>query len=185
METQRRTGPVDLLLLLALLASLLTPYLIWKGLLPAPARWVTHGALALMMAVAFARMMVTDRVPGVLWAMLGLAGFGVVVALLRGQGITATLWGLWSLFQYPLVGVYAYLLPVWPAHFPQRLRQVCLGILAAEVLVQIVQYLTGEPPGDNLAGTFGQHGVSNLVVFICLVLCLALGQWLAQGRCSR
>lgn len=172
----------SLLFVLALATDLLTPFLIWKGILPAYTRWLSHAALVTMMIAAYARMMVFDRIPGAVWALVWVSVTGIAVAMLRGQGIVATAWGWWIMFQYPLVALYAYLQPHWPERFPQLLRMACVAILSAEVVVQIGQYLTGEPPGDNLAGTFGKHGTANLVVFIVLVLCLALGRWLASGR---
>jgi hypothetical protein len=86
------------------------------------------------------------------------------------------------LFQFPLVAACAYVEPRWPARFPQLLHTGCLGILALTVLVQLGQYFSGEPPGDNLSGTFGPHGVGELVMFILFVLCLGLGRWLAHRR---
>ncbi len=171
-----------LLLVLALATDLLTPFLIWKGILPASTRWVSHAAVVAMMAAVYVRMMVFDRVPLVVLVIAGVSVIGVSVALFAGQGIVPTLWGWWVMFQYPLVGLYAYLQPQWPERFPQRLRLTCAAILGLQVIVQIGQYLTGEQPGDNLAGTFGRHGVGPLVIFIIFALCLALGQWLARGE---
>jgi hypothetical protein len=178
----RSSGSINLLLVLALATDLLTPFLIWKGVLPSFTRWVSHAALATMMVGAYARMLVFDRVPGVVWLIVGISAIGIGVALFEGQGVIATAWGWWIMFQYPLVGLYAYLQPHWPNRFPQRLRTFCTAILGMQVVVQVGQYLAGELPGDNLAGTFGWHGTGNLVVFISLLLCLALGQWLAHGQ---
>lgn len=176
------SGSINLLFVLALVTDLLTPFLIWKGMLPAYTRWVSHAAVATMMIGAYARMMVFDRVPGAVWVAAWVSATGIGVALVRGQGVVATVWGWWIMFQYPVVGLYAYLQPHWPKRFAQRLRTACIAILAIEVIIQIGQYLTGEPPGDNLAGTFGEHGTATLVVFIVLVVCLALGQWLTRGE---
>jgi hypothetical protein len=180
MSTSLRSS--NLLFGLALATDLLTPFLIWKGVLPAYTRWLSHAALVTMIMAAYARMMVMDRIPGAVLALVWVSVTGIAVAVLRGQGIAATAWGWWIMFQYPLVGLYAYLQPHWPERFPRLVRTACVVILCAEVVVQIGQYLTGEPPGDNLAGTFGKHGTADLVVFIVLVLCLALGRWLASGR---
>jgi len=172
---------IDLLLVVALATDLLTPILIWKGILPAPTRWVSHAAVAAMMFIAYARMMAFDHVPGIMLLIGGISAIGVGVALFEGQAIVPTLWGWWLMFQFPLVGLYAYLQPQWPDRFPQRLRLICMAILGSQVLVQFGQYLTGEPPGDSLAGTFGEHGAAKIVIFILLVLCLTLGRWLARG----
>lgn len=173
---------INLLFVLALATDLLTPFLIWKGILPAYTRWLSHVAVAAMMIAAYARMLVFNRIPAAVWVIAWLSVTGIAVAILQGQGIGATAWGWWIMFQYPLVGLYAYLRPHRPERFPQLLRTACIAILSAEVMIQIGQYLTGEPPGDNLAGTFGEHGTAKLVIFIAFILCLALGEWLAEGR---
>lgn len=169
-----------LLLAAALLTDLLMPYLIWKGIAPAPLRWISHMAVAGIMVGAFVRMMLQDRVPPVVLVILGISLIGVVFALLQGQAITPTLWGWWILFQYPFVGLYAYLVPVWPERFPQRLTMVLTIMLTLQVVVQIGQYVAGQPVGDHLAGMFGRFGTAKLVVFILLTLCLALGEWLTH-----
>jgi len=170
------------LLMSALAADLLTPYLISKGALPAYSRWLSHGGVAVVMASAYVRMMVFDRVPRTVWLIAWLSVTGITVALLRGQSILATLWGWWVMFQFPLVGLYVYLEPQWPSSFARRFRLACTAILILEVTIQVGQYLAGEPPGDNLSGTFGPHGVANLMLLTMFVLCLALGQWLAHGE---
>lgn len=170
------------LLLVALAADLVTPLLIWKGVLPGYARWVSHAAVAVAMIGAYVRMMVFDRVPRAILLIVWLSVIGVVVAVLRGQRAAATVWGWWIMFQFPLAAVFVYLQWDWPNSVARRLRLLCTAILAAQVIIQIGQYLTGEPPGDNLAGTFGYHGVAKLMLFTVFVLCLALGQWLADGR---
>jgi hypothetical protein len=180
MDTDLRS--INLFFVLALATDLLTPFLIWKGILPAYTRWLSDAAVLIMIIGAYARMMVFDRIPRAMWAIAWVSAIGIGVALLRGQSIGATTWGWWIMFRYPLVGIYAYLQPRWPQRFAQLLRNSCTAVLAGEVIIQIGQYLTGEPPGDNLAGTFGEHGTANLGLFIVLVLCLALGEWLALGR---
>ncbi len=172
----------NLLLLVALVVDLLTPFLIWKGILPSPARWLSHAAVATMVGIACVRMIAFDYIPGVVWVIAGISAIGMTVALLEGQGIIPTVWGWWEMFEFPLVGLYVYLQPHWPKRFPQRFRTFCMAVLGIEVVVQIGQYLTGQTIGDNLAGTFGWHGVGPLVMFVLFVLCLALGQWLGHGQ---
>jgi hypothetical protein len=178
MDGSRRS--VNLLFVLALATDLVTPVLIWKGILPSYTRWISHAAVIAMILGAYARMMVYDRVPGSVWIMAWISIVGTSVALLRGQGLSATIWGSYILLQWPLVGLYAYLERYWPRRFAQRLRAFCLAVLGAELAVQVGQYLGGERPGDNLAGTLGWHGTGHLETFILLVTCLALGQWLAS-----
>jgi hypothetical protein len=170
-----------ILLLLALTVDLVTPVLIWKGMVPAYSRWLSHAVVVAIMVGAYVRMMVLDRIPRGLWLIVWLSAVGIVVALLRGQSIGATLWGWWIMFQFPVLAVWVYLQPRWPGMLAPWLRHLCVAILAAEVVIQIGQYLTGEPPGDNLAGTFGSHGDVTLMLFVLFVLCLALGHWLATG----
>jgi hypothetical protein len=129
-------------------------------------------------------MMVFDRVPGVVWLIVGVSVIWVPVALLESQGLVATAWGWWMMFGYPMVGLYAYLEPRWPERFPQRLRRFCLSVLGIQVAVQIAQYMAGQPQGDDLAGMFGENGTQELGIFIFFVLCLALGQWLVHGKWS-
>lgn len=167
---------------MALTADLLTPLLISNGLLPAYTRWVSHVAVAAMMIGAYVRMMVFDQIPRAVWAIAWLSAVGIGVALMRGQSVVATAWGWWVMFQYPFVALYTYTQRHWPEQLPRRLSALCTVILGAEVLVQIGQYSTGELPGDNLSGTFGRHGVSNLMLFVVFVLCVALGEWLADGK---
>lgn len=173
---------VDPLLALILVTELLTPFLIWKGVLPSFTRWVSDAAVVTIVGLAYARMMVFDQFPSPIWLVVGFSLIGVVTALANGQGILATVWGWWQMFRYPLVGIYAYLQSSWPEPFPQRLRVLSVALLSLEVIVQLGQYLTGEPPGDNLAGLFGWHGTGPLVIFTLFVLCLALGHWLVNGR---
>lgn len=175
-------GRLNALLVVALATDLLTPFLIWKGVLPDFARWLSHAAIVAMIADAYMRMMLTDRVPRVAWLVVWISAVGVVVARFQGQGIAATGWGWWVMFQFPLVGLYTLLLPRWPERFPERLERALIAVLAFEVLVQLGQYATGETPGDNLAGTFGRNGTPDLLMFSSLVIAIALGRWLADGR---
>ena len=170
------------LILLALVVDLLTPSLIFWGILPPPVRWISHAAIALMILAAYARMMVAGWVPRVVLLIVAISLIGVTVALLEGQGLIPTAWGWWIMFQYPIVGLFAYFSSRWPEQFPQKLRQACVAILGMQLVVQVGQYLTGQAPGDDLAGTFGRHGVGPLATFILFVVCLAFGRWLASGN---
>jgi hypothetical protein len=172
---------VDALLAAAFLVDLVTPFLIWKGVLPDAVRWGSHASLAAMMLLAVAHIMQQDRVPGVVLAIVILSAIGLAAGYLRGQGITATAWGWWVMFQFPVVGLYAYTRPGWPARWPETVRRALVIGLAAVVAVQVGQYLTGETPGDNLAGLFGRHGTANLMLYVALVVSVGLGLWLAQG----
>lgn len=170
------------LILLAFMTDLLTPYSIWKSAMPGAVRWISHASIAVMVAIVYARAMAFDRVPGSLWLILAMTGIGVVVAFMNGQGLFATLWGWWIMFQYPFVALFAYLQPSWPKKFSRWLHYVLVTSLILTVGLQTVQYFLGEAPGDNLSGLFGKSGTAKLVIFILLSLCFALGNWLAKGK---
>ncbi len=172
----------SILLVLALAADLFTPFLIWKGILPAIIRWVSDAAIVLMIALVPLRMLAYKKMPVTFWLILFLSLVGILTSLLSGQGFPATIWGWWLMFQFPLVGLFSYLQPEWPKDFYRGFLITCLAIVALEVFVQIGQYFTGEIPGDNLAGTFGKNGTGDLVLFLILVLCFSLGDWLHSQR---
>lgn len=172
----------SLLLVIALTADLFTPFLIWKGIIPAIIRWVSDAAIVLMIALVPLRMLAFKKMPATFWLVLLLSLIGILTSLLSGQGIPATIWGWWLMFQFPLVGLFSYLQPAWPKNFYKGFLLTCLGVVALEVLVQVGQYFGGEIPGDNLAGTFGQNGTGDLVLFLILVLCFSLGDWLHSQR---
>lgn len=171
-----------LLLLLAFTVDLLTPFLIWKGVLPSAVRWLSDLAVAGMLVLAFAHMLTLDHIPKLALLIVGFSMIGITVALFEGQSMIATTWGWWLFFRFLIVGLFAYLHPIWPNHFARRLVQLCMVVLGLEVVIQLGQYIIGEIPGDNLSGSFGQHGVAPLIMFILFVLCLALGQWLTDGK---
>lgn len=174
---------IDFILpLVALAVDLLTPFLIWKGILPSQVRWISDLAIVTMIGLSVARMLVLDRIPKVIPIILGTTIIWVTVALFEGQGGLPTIWGWWVLFKYPLVGLYVYLIPKPASNFVGILHRVCMAILWLQVIVQIGQYLTGETPGDDLAGTFGSYGTGSLILFIAFMLAWAFGNWLATGQ---
>lgn len=168
----------SLLLVLVITTELFTPYLIWKGYIPSVLRWISDATIVLMLALVPLRMLAFRRMPPVFWLIVFLSIIGVLTSILSGQGLPATIWGWWLMFQFPFIGLFSYLQPAWPKNFTQKLLLVCLAVVCLEVLVQLFQFMTGERPGDNLAGTFGQNGTGDLVLFLILVLCFFLGQWL-------
>jgi hypothetical protein len=170
------------LIILAFLADLLTPLLIWKGILPGGFRWISHAAVILMIGLVPIRMLAFNRIPVSFWIIVVLSLVGIFTAIFTGQGFAATMWGWWLMFQYPLVGLFAYLQPDWPKGFSKKFLTLIVCVLMLEVFVQLGQYFTGETPGDNLAGTFGENGTSHLILFLNLVLCFALGDWLEKQR---
>ncbi|MEZ4734900.1 MAG: hypothetical protein R3E79_48015 [Caldilineaceae bacterium] len=189
--TGERSLPVDerkmfvltlTLVLMTLGIELLAPFLSWKRILPNATIYLSELTLTMLVGLTVARMIVFDRIPAIMVLILGMTGIGAIVAAFEGQAGAATAWGWWQLFKYPLVGLALYLQPWWPANFSTWLLRGCLALLAFEAVVQLGQYATGETPGDDLAGSFGYHGVGPLALFTFLVLSLAFGHWLATDE---
>lgn len=174
---------VDALLVTALATELVAPVFVWLGILPDMVTDVTQLALVAATATAYTEMMGRRQIPASLWAILTLSAVGITVAVGRGQGLVATLWGWWETFRFPLLALYAYLRPRWPEDLPKRLTSLLLAIMALEVIIQAVEYLSGvQPESDNVSGTFGHAGVGPLFFFSLFTVCLALGEWLAHRR---
>jgi hypothetical protein len=172
----------NFLLLAAIIVDIFTPTLIWKGVLPSNLRWVSEAAIAIMIAVIPLRMLLFNKIPRVFWLVLFLSTVGSATALGLGQDLAATIWGWWVMFQFPLVGLFAYLQPGWPKAFPKYLLLALLSVMVFEVIFQVGQYVTGTPPGDQLGGTFGQNGTGNLVLMLILAVCFAMGELLQDNR---
>jgi hypothetical protein len=185
-RSMKQTGKwPNIFLIIAFTTDLLTPLLIWKGIIPGNLRWLSHGAIAIILFLIPLRMLAFNRIPVVFWLVVFTSLIGIITALLSGQGLAATIWGWWLMFQFPMVGLFAYLQPAWPKNFSTYLLNFLIGIVAFEVICQLGQYRTGEIPGDNLAGTFGQNGTGDLVMFLILVLCFTLGEWLITQRWTK
>ena len=163
---------------IALAVELLTPFLIWKGGFPSAVRWVTDAAVAGMLLFAYFRMMAFDRIPRPIILVIGVSLIGVTVAFFHGQSPFATVWGWWVMFRYVMVAFFAFLQPIWPDNFANRMRKYLVYILAFEVVAQALQFVGGIPPGDSLAGSFGERGVGALMTFTILVICISFGNWL-------
>lgn len=172
----------NILLTLAFVADLLTPFLIWQGIVPGILRWISHGAIFIMILAVMMRMLAFKRIPFTFWIIFLLSVIGIATAMLTGQGVQPTIWGWWLMYQFPLVCLFCYLQPTWPKKFAGGFLTAMIVVVGLEVLVQLFQYLTGEIPGDNLAGTFGENGTGNLVLFLVIVLCFCLGDWLENRR---
>lgn len=171
-----------LIVLFALIVDLLVPYLTWKRYLPGATRWIADACVALLLAITLARMFVFDRIPMGMLVIIGATFLWSVVANFEGQPAVATIWGWWRMFKYPTLAVFLTLQPRWPENFGKMLVKGTVGVLTFEVLFQLFQWLTGEVPGDNLAGSFGRNGVAPLFYFIVFTLCIALGTWLVRGE---
>lgn len=166
--------------ILAFSIDLLTPYLIWKGILPSSVRWLSHGCLLVLAFWSYLRILSFNRVPAGAWLVIIVSIFWSIIAVYQGQGLLAVAWGWLMMFQFPIVGLFAYLQPEWPRRFPHWLLVICISILGFEVLFQIVQYLTGMTPGDDLVGSFGYSGSAHMIIALIVIFCLAAGTWLAN-----
>ena len=161
--------------------DLFTPYLISAGILPGPTRYLSDLCLLVIILLTLVEMLLQDRIPGAFLFVIAFSLVSSVVATFEGQSWMATAWGWWALFKYPMVGIFVYIQPTWPAAYAKQIMTLCLGLLSFEVLFQIVQFLTGTVPGDHLAGSFGRFGVGPLHFLLLFVTALAFGRWLATG----
>src|SRR5512140_832839 len=95
LQRVKAPDPFMVLPLVVVGIDLLTPFLIWKGVLPPAVRWGSHMAIALMMLISILRMLRQDRIPRLFWLVPAAAVLWGAVAMGRGQGPSATVWGLW------------------------------------------------------------------------------------------
>jgi hypothetical protein len=173
----------DIVLLLAFAGELFYPVLSWKLNLPTQLRWVSHFAIVILGAIGLFRSITRSVLPkAILWATGVIVLWGAIAVLWTWQGITATIWGAYILFRYPLLGLYAYTRPNWNKRLSDTLIYLCTTLLIVNLCIQTIQFLTGEIPGDDLAGFFGAAGVGNLVVYIFFVLSLQFGNWIVRGK---
>jgi hypothetical protein len=185
MITLEKKKPTDIFIFLPILAlciDLFTPYLIWQNILPAWIRWGSHFSVAAMIVVSIFRMFGFNHIPRAVWLILTVSILWSYVARGSGQGISVTIWGVWLLFQFPLVALFMYLQPNLPKQFPVDLRTYGLIVLGMQVMVQLFQYASGVRPGDDLSGLFGRNGTGNAVLFAILMCCVFLGYWITSKK---
>ncbi len=185
MTIAEKKNPVDVFIFLPILAvcvDLLTPYLIWKNILPPEIRWVSHIALVGMVLVSLVRMLGFDLIPLSFWMIAFISVFWSIIAIGNGQGITPTVWGVWLLFQFPFVSLFMYLDPEPPQRLLEYLRTFCLVALGMELIAQLLQFAFGVTPGDDLAGLFGRNGTDIAVLFGILVCCMFFGHWIMTKK---
>lgn len=168
--------------ILALCVDLFTPYLIWKNVIPAEIRWISHIVIAFMIIITIFRMIAYDHIPRIVVYIFSILIIGTMMAVRYGQATLPTIWGIWLVLQFPMVALFAYLQPNPPKNLQDVIRKFGLRILILQVLVQIIQYALGEPPGDDLAGLFGNNGTGIAVVFALMINCFFLGYWISTRR---
>jgi hypothetical protein len=173
----------DSFILLVLVSEVFFPLLNWKLNLPAEVRWVSQFSVLVLDIIGLYRSLKMGNFPkAILWGIGVLILWGSIGILWSQQGITSTVWGGYMLFLYPLLGLYAYTRPQWEKRLPGWIINLCALLLIINVGIQIIQYVTGEIPGDSLAGFFGANSVGNLAVFIVFTLSLWLGKWIILGK---
>lgn len=170
-----------LLMIALVLLELFLPILIWKAGLPRVFRFSTDVVAGFIVAVTIAYMLLRDRIPAMILVVLGITVIWGGLSLAFGQSMGATGWAWWEMFKYPLLTLFAYLIPDWPRDFPRWLIKCLVILLAFEVTLQLIQYALGWPIGDNLAGTFGPTGNGHYGSFLFFMLCLAMGYWSSTG----
>jgi len=172
---------LHLLPVIALAIDVVFPILIQYGIIPAQARWLSDLAVAAMLGLVLLYVLAFNFIPKSLLVIVAITVIWAGISILNSQGPLVTGWGWWQIFKYPFVGLFVYVYPGWPTGIAKSLPRYLVILLGAQVIVQILQYLSGVPIGDDLAGTFGSHGVGSLLFFTLLTLSMALGAWIANG----
>lgn len=169
------------LLALLLFTELIMPFLLWQAGLPRSMDFIKELVAGVVVMLVLIYMLVRNRIPMVMLLVIGISLIWGMLAMLDGQSWGATAWGLWRLFKYPLIGLFAYLIPNWPDDFARWFTRFCVILLTFEVAFQGVQYALGQPLGDSLAGTFGWKGVGGFTMLVLFTVCIALGNWIVTG----
>jgi len=167
-----------LLFATAVIFELTIGVLLYYRLVPGVLRWIGDMFVFMMFGVTLLRMLKLDRIPQVLLLLISITLIGVTVAAWEGQAVAATVWGWWNLFKYPMVALFVYLSSDWPPSLARLYYRFCFFVLGLQIVFQVLQFLSGEPPGDNLTGTFGRQATHPLSTYMFLTLGLALGYWL-------
>lgn len=175
MREWSRQWPARVLILI-FLSEIIIPLLIYFG---APGRidFALEIVTALAVSGTLIHMTATNRVPAGVLLILAVSLVWGLVALFEGQSASATAWGWWKFFQYPILAIYAYDAIRWSPDFGRWLPRFLVALMAFELVLQGLQYVLGEVPGDSLAGSFGNKGVGPQTMFNFLVIALAFGQW--------
>jgi hypothetical protein len=164
-----------------LFAEIIMPIILSTAGLPRSMDFLKEVMAFLLIGLALISMMMRDRFPAAILLILSISLIWGLISMLDGQSISSTAWGWWRFFKYPLLMVFAYLVPEWPKDFARWLVKFLVFLLAFQVGIQLIQFALGEPPGDHLAGTFGRFGVGPLTMLVFFVVCIGIGHWLATG----
>lgn len=170
------------LLGLLVFIELIWPFLLWQAGLRQRADFTKEIVAGVIVALTLLFILVRNRIPGGVLLMLGVTLIWGLIAAFEGQAITVTFWGWWRLFKYPILAFFIYMMARWPSDGARLIFKFLVITLAFEVVVQLGQFAMGQPPGDSLAGTFGNKGVGPYSMFIFFTVSIALGHWLATGE---
>lgn len=173
----------SILILIALLSDILYPLMNWKLGLPSEFRWVSQAICLVIIVIGFLKVIRLQKFK-IVWAFIAFwLFFSAVFALLNGQSLGATAWGLYSWLRYPLIGLYAFVSN--PALFEKIKKNLPFNLMilaALNLLAQLIQFAAGEPIGDDLAGLWGPYGTNRLTSFLCLTLAFQIGNWIVTGK---
>ncbi|MBK7218137.1 MAG: hypothetical protein IPH95_14075 [Candidatus Promineofilum sp.] len=170
------------LIALLFVTEFIVPFILWQAGLPRTLDVFREAARRHHLRLTLPYMLLRDKIPAAVLVILAISLIWGVVSIFDGQAPIVTFWGWWRLFKYPLLAVFAFLIPRWPDNFARWLVKFFVLLLAFQVGVQLVQWAAGQTPGDSLAGTFGNKGVGPYTVFIFFTVCVGLGHWLATGE---
>ena len=170
------------LIALLFVTEFIVPFILWQAGLPRTLDVFREAAAVLLFTVLVAYMLLRDKIPAAVLVILAISLIWGVVSIFDGQAPIVTFWGWWRLFKYPLLAVFAFLIPRWPDNFARWLVKFFVLLLAFQVGVQLLQFAAGQPPGDSLAGTFGWKGVAQYTMLVFLVVSIGFGHWLATGE---
>ncbi len=170
------------LLVLLLFVELIWPFLLWQAGLKQRMDFTKEIVAGGIVGLTLIFMLLKNRVPGGMLLIVAITIIWTLVAMFERQATSVTLWGWWRLFKYPIMALFIYLMSRWPPDAARLFFKFLIYTLAFEVLVQLGQFATGQPPGDSLAGTFANKGVGPYSLFIFFIVCIGLGHWLATGQ---
>ncbi|MFO7664759.1 MAG: hypothetical protein R6X18_19520 [Chloroflexota bacterium] len=160
-------------------AEIIMPIILSTARLPRSMDFLKELVAASLIGIALIHMMLRDRIPAAVLILLGASLVWGLISTLDGQSVSSTAWGWWRFFKYPMLMLFAYLVPKWPDNFARWLVKFFVILLAFQVGIQFIQFATGVSPGDHLAGTFGRFGVGELTMLVFFIVCIGMGHWLA------
>lgn len=174
---------MDRLLTATLLVDLLSPLLISSLNVDPQFRYfstILWGLIAFKTVLGFRFIRSVDLAIFIIVALYSTLGF--VIATLNGQNILITAWGWWLIYKGPILGLYVFQKKSNIRSFTRKILNYGNIILVFEVLVQIIQYSSGVPIGDQLGGTFGEWGTQALATFLIIVFALNLSAWIIRSN---